>query len=135
MRRLLIGILHFAGNSINQAQYDYLSIQFYNNECAAVHAYDGSNLFNLADWPGVIANGASANAKLLVGLPGNPAEAGSDQFVPIDHLADVYEASKNVAGFDGFMVFEVGDTTTVSDVNGCDYFASLYSVLTTGHTC
>lgn len=121
------------GNSINQAQYDYLWIQFYNNDCAATYAYDGSNRFNLDQWPGVIAGGASANAKLLVGIPGNQEEA--PEFVPVENIPDVYNAAKGVQGFDGFMVYEVGDTKSVDVVNGCDYFAELYSVLTTGNTC
>lgn len=121
------------GNSINQAQYDYLSIQFYNNDCAATHAYDGSNQFNLNQWPGVIANGASKNAKLLVGIPGNHAEA--PEYIPTAHLADVYNAAKGVKNFDGFMVYEVGDTKTVVVKNGCDYFGQIHSVLTTGHLC
>ncbi|CZT19701.1 related to class III chitinase ChiA2 [Ramularia collo-cygni] len=121
------------GNSINQAQYDYLWIQFYNNDCAAAYANDGSDRFNLDKWPGVIANGASKNAKLLVGIPGNQQEA--PEFIPVDSLPNVYEASKGVQNFDGFMVYEVGDTKSVDSVNGCDYFAQLYSVYTTGHTC
>ncbi|CAK1367887.1 unnamed protein product [Cercospora beticola] len=121
------------GNSINQAKYDYLWIQFYNNECAATHAYDGSNQFNLNEWPGVIANGASKNAKLYVGIPGNKAEA--PEYVPTAHLADVYNAAKGVKGFAGFMVYEVGDTKSVVVKNGCDYFGQIYSVLTTVHLC
>lgn len=123
------------GTSINQAKYDYLSIQFYNNGCAASHAYDGSNAFNLNKWPGVIANGASKNAKLLVGIPGNKAEARTEDYIPTAHLADVYNAAKGVQGFAGFMVYEVGDTKSVVVKNGCDYFGQINSVLNTGHLC
>lgn len=82
------------GTSINQAKYDYLNIQLYNNDCAATHAYYNTNQFNLNKWPGVIANGASKNAKLLVGIPGNKAEA--SEYIPTAHLADVYNAAKGV---------------------------------------
>lgn len=100
------------GHSINQAKYDYLWIQFYNNECAATHAYDGSNQFNLNKWPGVIANGASKNAKLLVGIPGNKAEA--PEYVPTAHLADVYNAAK-VSVFSFFKHFQSASPASTMD--------------------
>lgn len=42
---------------------------------------------------------------------------------------------QGVKNFDGFMVYETGDTKSVVVKNGCDYFGQINSVLTTGHLC
>lgn len=74
------------GNSIMEAQYDYLWIQFYNNNCAAREAVsnennpNGNGYYNLNEWPDYISNGASRNAKLYTGIPGQKAEAGEYRF-------------------------------------------------------
>lgn len=70
--------------AIKEAQFDYLFIQFYNNECSANDLFRDSNdnpngpggRFNLADWPGYLSGTASANAKLHCGVPGSIQGAG-----------------------------------------------------------
>jgi chitinase len=101
------------GLSIRQAQYDYLWIQFYNNDCSASTLFDGSggSAYNLKDWPGHISDGASKNAKLLVGLPGSNAEA-QGYYIPSNKLASLVDQSKNVPGFDGIMVYDAGDVSS-----------------------
>ncbi|KAH7386321.1 putative chitinase 3 precursor [Cadophora sp. MPI-SDFR-AT-0126] len=115
------------GHSMMEAQYDYLWIQFYNNYCGAADLVknssqnpDGAGSFNFADWPGYLANGASANAKLHVGLPGDKAEAGDYFYIPSNSLPTVLANSEGVKGYNGFMIYDAGDSDVVN-VNGCHY--------------
>lgn len=148
------------GNSMMQAQYDYLCknlrveftskrpltvsavIQFYNNNCAAADLVKDSNnnpqgpggTYNLADWPGYLSGGASANARLHVGLPGDKAEAGDYHYVPTYSLPEVVANSEGVAGFNGIMIYDAGDSD-VPNVNGCNYAQQARRVLDTGSAC
>lgn len=144
------------------AQYDYLCksmpsipsrifelrtltvIQFYNNNCAAADLVkdsqqnpDGAGgTFNFADWPGYLSGGASSGAKLHVGLPGNEAEVAPSGygFVPAYSLAEVVGNSEGVAGFNGIMIYDAGDSDVPND-NGCNYSQNVRRVLDTGSAC
>lgn len=123
------------GPSINQAQYDYLWIQFYNNNCAANDLFqdsnnnpDGAGSFNLKDWPGVIANGASKNAKLLVGIPGSHDAATNYDYVASKNLPSLVSQSKGVKNFGGIMVYDAGASDEVN-VNGQNYVQLVKSAL------
>lgn len=85
-------------------------------------------------WPGYLANGASKNAKLHVGLPGNPAEAGSYFYIPPSKLATVLGNSQGVKNYNGFMIYDAGDSDQIS-VNGCNYAQEVKSVMSTGNPC
>lgn len=82
------------GNSLMQAQYDYIWIQFYNNNCAAADAISDSNdnpngagSYNIADWPGYLSGGASANARLYTGIPSSKESAGKEE---PNHMHNLY---------------------------------------------
>ncbi|WPG98469.1 putative chitinase 3 precursor [Acrodontium crateriforme] len=129
------------GTSMMQAKYDYLFIQFYNNNCGAgdlTHPGgnpNGDGTYNLAQWPAYIANGASKSAKLLVGLAGSTtAASGTFDFIPPNELPELIANSEGVKGFSGVMVWEAGETDK-SPTNGCTYTQEIRRVLDTGKPC
>jgi chitinase len=115
------------GLSMTQAKYDYLWIQFYNNNCAANDLFrdsnenpNGAGYFNLKDWPKYLGNGASKNAKLLVGLPGASDAAENYDFVASKNLASLVSQAQNVPNFAGVMIYDAG-AVSESSTNGKDY--------------
>lgn len=118
------------GPSMMAAQYDYLWIQFYNNECAANDLFNNTNLntetgpggnYNFASWPAVLQGGASENAKLLVGIPGAPDAGDIDYYyVHPDNVPSLVDQSKNVTNFDGIMIYDAGASDEIND-NGQNY--------------
>lgn len=129
------------GNSLMESQYDYLWIQFYNNNCAAREAVSdennpyGNGQYNLADWPGYLAGGASANAKLYTGIPAAKKSADYPYFyIPTAYLGELLGHSEGVAGFNGFMIYDAGDSD-IPQVDGCNYAQNVRRVLDTGDRC
>lgn len=115
------------GLAMSQAQFDYLWVQFYNNNCAANDLFEdssnnptGAGSYNLGDWPGYLSGGASANAKLLTGLPGAPDAADSFDYVDPSNLDSLVSQSKGVANWGGIMVYDAGASNEI-DVNGKNY--------------
>nr|POE56683.1 endochitinase 2 [Quercus suber] len=127
---------------IMNSQFDYLLIQFYNNNCAAAELVkqgqsnpDGDGTYNLADWPAYISGGASANAKLLVGIPSSTVGADDPYFfVDIPDLPTLIGDSTGVANFGGVMLYDAGDSDT-PNANGCNYVQQVRRVLDTGANC
>ncbi|SMQ51253.1 unnamed protein product [Zymoseptoria tritici ST99CH_3D7] len=122
-------------------------IQFYNNFCASTDLVkdpndnpdsDGSGgYFDFGEWPAYISGGASKNAKIHVGLPGSKSEtpaSNSFDYVPTKGLPTVLQNSKNAAGYNGFMIFDAGDSDMIN-VNGCDYEQQVRRIIDTGRTC
>nr|POE90353.1 endochitinase 2 [Quercus suber] len=127
---------------IMNSQFDYLLIQFYNNGCAAAELVKpdeenpyGDGTYNLGDWPAYLADGASANAKLLVGIPSSKAGADYPYFyVDIPDLPALVGNSTGVANFGGVMLYDAAGSDT-PNANGCNYAQQVRSVLDTGANC
>jgi chitinase len=121
----------FMGKSMQEAKYDYLWIQFYNNNCSANSLFEnpaenknGAGYFNLKDWPAYLSDGASKDAKLLVGLPGAPDAAAKFDYVAPENLASLVAQSKNVTNFAGIMVYDAGAVSQGAEegaTNGDNY--------------
>jgi chitinase len=101
------------GKSLQEAKYDYLWIQFYNNACSANDLFkdpntnpNGAGYFNFKDWPKYLRNGASKDAKLFVGISGARAAAAEFDYVASNNLPSLVDQSKNVPNFAGVMVYD-----------------------------
>lgn len=88
---------------MEEAQFDALNIQFYNNgACDYVSGNGGAGeKFNYEDWVEFLATtDKSKNAKIFVGLPGSPIAAGSGYITPdeVKELVCKYRTSKSWGG-------------------------------------
>jgi len=111
------------GLSMQAAQYDYLWIQFYNNNCAANNLFNntalntetGDGTYNFGDWPGVLKGGASENAKLLVGLPGAPDAGDIDYYYVHPHnVPSLISQSQGTKNFAGIMIYDAGASDEIN---------------------
>jgi len=79
-------------------EFDFLSIQFYNNWC-----YVLGTMFNFNTW----VNGTTSNIMLYVGLPASQDAAG-DGYVPLDQLAAAIQPLFSEPRFGGIMLWDAG---------------------------
>ncbi|KIN07799.1 glycoside hydrolase family 18 protein [Oidiodendron maius Zn] len=129
------------GAAIKSSQFDWLFIQFYNNdECSAYQLFqnDGGS-FNYDSWVSYVAGTPSAGAKLFVGLPASKDastgdSSGSKYYVSPANLVSLVSKYKSHAQFGGIMLWDAGNSDTVN-VNGCNYAQEVHSVLNTGAAC
>ncbi|KAE8146770.1 glycoside hydrolase superfamily [Aspergillus avenaceus] len=118
---------------IAQAQFDYLFIQFYNNpECSMEKV-------NFDAWAGNISTGASANAKLFLGVPAAPLAAngqedGARYFFQPGVLAALVKGFAARPQFGGVMMWAAGFSDS-SASNGCTYAQHAKKILRTGGAC
>lgn len=129
------------GTAIKSSQFDYLFIQFYNNDyCSAYQEFQNDGgAFNYDDWVSYTAGTSSANAKLFIGLPASKAastgdSSGSKYYVSSTNLATLVNKWGTHTRFGGVMLWDAGNSDTVS-VNSCNYAQEVHSALTTGHAC
>jgi chitinase len=129
------------GQAITSSQFDWLFIQFYNNDgCSAYQLFnnDGGS-FNYDAWVSYVSGTPSSGAKLFVGLPASPDastgdSSGSKYYVSPTNLASLVGTYSSHAQFGGIMLWDAGNSDTVND-NGCNYAQEVHSVLTTGSPC
>jgi chitinase len=129
------------GAAITSAQFDYLFIQFYNNDyCSAYQLFqnDGGS-FNYDSWVSYVANTPSKNAKLFIGLPASKLastgdSSGTKYWISTTDLPKLVSQYKSHAQFGGIMLWDAASSDTVS-LNGCNYAQEVHSVLTTGLAC
>lgn len=130
------------GAAITSSQFDWLYIQFYNNdECSAYQLFDGDGqgTFNYDDWVSYVAGTPSENALLFIGLPASQDAStgdsgGSKYWISTTDLPTLVSDYSSHAQFGGIMLWDAGNSDTVS-VNGCNYAQEVHSVLTTGSAC
>lgn len=125
-------------NSIAQAPYDYLWIQFYNNDCAAADVVknstgnpNGAGQYNIKKWPQYVSSGASKAAKLYVGLPASRSGAAHWDWVKPADLPKVIGVSPGISGVMLWNTFHSDQATS----NGCTYAQNVARVLSTGKPC
>ncbi|KAG4258565.1 hypothetical protein FPRO03_03519 [Fusarium proliferatum] len=108
---------------INQAKFDALFIQFYNNPgCDAIPDPSVSwDRFNYDDWEGIVENSASSqNAKLYVGLPASEAAAPGGGYLEPEAMKDLVCALKDKTHFAGISLWDLtrGAASGVSSTEG-----------------
>ncbi|KAF5232242.1 hypothetical protein FANTH_13050 [Fusarium anthophilum] len=95
---------------INQAKFDALFIQFYNNpSCDAIPDPSVSwDRFNYDDWEGIVEDSAcSQNAKLYVGLPASEAAAPGGGYLEPEAMKDLVCALKDKTHFAGISLWDL----------------------------
>ncbi|KAL7892008.1 glycoside hydrolase family 18 protein [Trichoderma sp. TUCIM 5745] len=131
------------GEIISAAQFDYLWIQFYNNNgygpdpCSL--GLPGDAPFNYNNWTSFIATTPSKNAKLFVGVPANTLAAngnsgGAVYYASPSQLASIIADVKSSPDFGGIMMWDAGYSDANVN-NGCNYAQEAKNILLTGAPC
>ena len=119
---------------INNSQFDYLWVQFYNNPDCSV----GGNI-NYDNWVSNVAGTPSANAKIFLGVPASPLAAtgttsGSRYYLDPSALATLVGQYESNPSFGGVMLWSAGWSDSNVN-NGCTYAQEAKHILTTGSPC
>ncbi|KAI1825400.1 glycoside hydrolase family 18 protein [Xylaria intraflava] len=130
------------GVIIDNAKFDYLWPQFYNNNNYTVPCalpINGNAPFNYDDWVTYTAGTPSADAKLFIGVPAAPlaangGPAGETYYATPAQLADIVSEYKSHDRFSGIMMWAAGFSDS-NVINDCTYAQQAKSILTTGSPC
>lgn len=130
------------GVIIDNAKFDYLWPQFYNNNNYTVPCalpINGNAPFNYDDWVTYTAGTPSADAKLYIGVPAAPlaangGPAGETYYATPEQLADIVSEYKSHDRFAGVMMWSAGFSDS-NVINGCTYAQQAKSILTNGSPC
>ncbi|KAG0650435.1 Chitinase 2 [Hyphodiscus hymeniophilus] len=130
------------GEIISAATFDYLFVQFYNNNnytypCSL--GFDGNAANNYNQWVSFIAGTPSAAAKIFFGVPAAPLAAngspsGETYYITPTQLATLVAEYDTSPAFGGIMMWSAGFSDT-NVVNGCTYAQQAHSILLTGSPC
>ncbi|KAI8997331.1 glycoside hydrolase superfamily [Pilobolus umbonatus] len=93
----------YVGEVLNNAWFDFVMIQFYNNYCSVIN----TEQFNYGVWDNW-AKTVSINkeVRLFVGIPGSPSAAGRG-YVPFSQLVTAIQPLQSMNSFGGIMVWDV----------------------------
>ncbi|KAK0756465.1 hypothetical protein N5P37_010937 [Trichoderma harzianum] len=131
------------GDIISNAEFDYLWVQFYNNNdypadpCSL--GLPGDAPFNYNNWTSFLETTPSKNAKLFVGVPAAPLAAnggpgGAVYYATPSQLATIVNDVKGNSNFGGVMMWSAGFSD--SNVNdGCTYAQEVKNILVKGTPC
>jgi chitinase len=127
------------GEMISASQFDYLWIQFYNNNPTCSLGLSGDGPFNFDDWVSFIATTPSKNAKLFIGAPAstlasNGNSGGAVYYATPSELASIVADTKSNSAFGGVMTWDAGYSDSNVN-NGCTFAQEVHSILTTGSPC
>ena len=130
------------GEIISSATFDYLWVQFYNNNnythpCSL--GFDGNAANNYDQWVSFIANTSSANAKIFFGVPAAPLGAngspsGETYYITPPELATLVKEYDSSPAFGGIMMWSAGFSDS-NVIDGCTYAQQAHSILVTGSPC
>ncbi|KAI0193793.1 putative endochitinase CHI2 [Astrocystis sublimbata] len=130
------------GVLIDNAQFDYIWPQFYNNNnytypCAL--PINGNAPFNYDGWLEYTAKTPSKDAKIFVGVPASPlgangAPTGETYYATPDQLATIIGDVKSESRFGGIMMWAAG-FSDANVIGGCNYAQQARSILDTGAPC
>ncbi|KAF3762656.1 glycoside hydrolase family 18 /Carbohydrate-binding module family 1 [Cryphonectria parasitica EP155] len=131
------------GVIIGNATFDYLWVQWYNNNnysadpCAL--PFNGNAPFNYDDWVSYTATTPSADAEIFIGVPAAPlaangGTAGETYYITPDQLAELIDEYEDATRFGGIMMWSAGFSD--SNVNdGCTYAQEAHAILEYGSPC
>ncbi|KAL7892366.1 glycoside hydrolase family 18 protein [Trichoderma sp. TUCIM 5745] len=130
------------GIIIQGVQFDYLWIQFYNNNNYTVPCSLGINggaPFNYNNWTSFVETTPSKNAKLFVGVPAAPdgangSPSGAVYYATPQQLATIVAEVKGNSNFGGIMMWSAGFSDSNVN-NGCNYAQEAKNILLTGSPC
>ncbi|KAI0441188.1 putative endochitinase CHI2 [Xylaria telfairii] len=130
------------GVLIDNAQFDYIWPQFYNNNnytypCAL--PINGNAPFNYDKWLTYTAGTPSKDAKIFVGVPASPlgangAPSGETYYATPDQLATIIGGVKSESRFGGIMMWSAGFSDS-NVIGGCNYAQQARSILDNGSPC
>ncbi|KAL7940054.1 glycoside hydrolase superfamily [Trichoderma barbatum] len=125
------------GTIIQYSEFDYLWIQFYNNNCAL--ALNNGENFNYNHWKEFLLTTPSRNASLFIGLPasalastGTP--SGSQYYIAPEQVTSLINSKKSEQSFGGVMIWDAGYSDK-NIHNECTYTQNIHHILKTGSAC
>ncbi|OAQ60073.1 chitinase 18-18 [Purpureocillium lilacinum] len=107
---------------LQQASFDALFIQFYNNPVCDYVGDGNGDKFNLDEWVSFMAKSNSKSAKLYVGLPGGPtSNSARSGYISPDKVKElVCKYSTKTPNWGGISVWDL-DTAAANVVNGKNF--------------
>ena len=123
------------GEIIDAVAFDYLWVQFYNNNPTCSLGLAGDGPFNYDAWASYIATTASSGAKLFIGAPASVSASNSAEYLATPaEMATIVAQTQGNSTFGGVMLWDAGwSDQNVND--GCTYAQEVNSILTTGSPC
>lgn len=131
------------GAIISGAKFDYLWVQWYNNNNYSADpcslGFNDNAPLNYNQWVSFLAGTPSANAKIFFGVPAAPlaangAPSGETYYITPSELATLVSDHKSSSSFGGVMMWSAGfSDTNVND--GCTYAQEAKNILVTGNAC
>ncbi|KAJ3497088.1 hypothetical protein NLG97_g2162 [Lecanicillium saksenae] len=130
------------GEIISNSQFDYLFVQFYNNNNYTVPCalpINGNAPFNYNNWTSFISTTPSKDAKIFIGVPAstlasNGSPNGATYYATPEQLATIVNDYKNDAHFGGIMMWSAGYSDSNVN-NGCTYAQEAKHILVNGGPC
>ncbi|KAL7934350.1 family 18 glycoside hydrolase [Trichoderma chlorosporum] len=127
------------GVIISNSQFDYLWVQFYNNNPTCSLGTPGNAPFNFDDWVSFLSTTPSKNAKVFIGAPASTLGAngnagGAKYYATPDQLASIVASTKSNPAFGGIMLWDAGYSDSNVN-NGCTFAQEAKSILVTGAPC
>lgn len=122
------------GVVINNSQFDYLWVQFYNNPGCSTNG-----AINFDDWKSDIAGTPSSGAKIFIGVPAAPdgatgTSSGAQYYLAPSDLASLVGQYDTDSTFGGVMMWSAGFSDSNVN-NGCTYAQEAKNILKTGSAC
>ena len=94
---------HVQPTAISHAWFDWLNLQYYNNDCGV--AFFGTKAFNFDNWAKHIpVINVNKNVKLMLGIPAGP-KAG-DGYVNASRMAEIISVVRVLPAFAGVMMWD-----------------------------
>jgi chitinase len=135
------------GVIIQESEFDYLWVQFYNNnndfdnntyESCALGIPDTAP-FNYDQWASFLTTTASSSAELFIGVPAGPlgangGTAGEVYYATPDQLATIVSDTRGNSTFGGVMMWSAGFSDNNVN-NDCTYAQEVDTILLTGDVC
>ncbi|KAK2739187.1 Chitinase 2 [Myotisia sp. PD_48] len=130
------------GEMISKSKFDWLFVQFYNNNNYTVPCslpFNGNAPFNYHNWTNFISSTPSKDAKIFIGVPASKLAAngntsGATYYITPAQLSTLIREYKTDSHFGGIMMWEAGYSDK-NVVNGCTYAQNGKRILTTGSPC
>jgi chitinase len=131
------------GAIISAAQFDYIWVQWYNNNNYSADpcslGFNDNAPLNYNQWVSYLAGTPSAKAKIFFGVPAAPlaangAPSGETYYITPAELSTLISEYKSSSSFGGVMMWSAGfSDTNLND--GCTYAQEAKNILVSGSTC